>query len=667
LRALALLALLAAPLPAAAAVVGPPAVPQPSAPGDLVGFDVQNTGGRSLASRYVEFGQPFVAGAVRPGSYLRSYFGGVGYAAQLDPKTTWPDGSVRYAVVTARVPALPAGATLPAMLTSRGVPLATLDLPRALAGYHVTATFSGGVSKTIDVGASLAAALSAGTAAYWRSGPAAAEARVDVPVSGSLHLLADVTVYADGSYSTALTVANDHAMQPTGGTASYSLSVRDRGVERVASGPLTHYQYQQWVARWWQHPDAPVGGPLPVNVRHDVAYLVGKAGVFQNYDTTAGIDPAAIPAASYAPLGAAGIEKAMPTAGDRPDIGPTTLNNAACLLSQDATLCRYARAQADAAASVPWHYWDPTRRDYLSLDDYPTLFADPRGDPKLTQPIAEPTWYPDRAHMPDLSLVPYVLWGDRFDLDQIDAQATFSEFNTWNVVRHDGLGALLNDSDEVRAQAWGQRELSDAAWANPDGGTRKAYWQRLENNSLQYQLGTVSPAYDAAAGELSGYFHCGFCAAQVEAPWQLDYMASTLATEAIRGNAPAKRLLQWAGRFAVARWHHGWSAAAGYWIPIGDAGTDAPYTTWARYEAANGTSDQLPSDGGAWVPLGLMGLADHCDVLADQDACGLYASVEARGAPGTDAASFRGVFSKFHVVPQVAAAAAGSGLAGSRR
>ena len=43
--------------------------------------------------------------------------------------------------------------------------------------------------------------------------------------------------------------------------------------------------------------------------------------------------------------------------------------------------------------------------------------------------------------------------GDRYYLDQLNAQATFSVFSDWPVYRENGLGLVANGSDEVRAQA----------------------------------------------------------------------------------------------------------------------------------------------------------------------------------------------------------------------
>jgi hypothetical protein len=626
--------------PATTGVIPTPTVPQSAGPNDIVGFNVQNTTSAAVGPRYVSFGQPFVQGKVPATAQLLARFGSAPARTQMDIKTRYPDGSVRFAVITLQTPQLTAGATTGGMLLLGDTAAAAVDLGVKLAGYSLTLALSGGMTKTVMAKSAISAALASSAATYWRRGPNATEARVDVPVSGSLHAVFDVTAYADGTYSTDVMLNNDYAMQPVGGTVSYSAVITQGGEQKFASGTLTHYQYQQWHEVVWST-DAP-----PINVQHDVPYLI-KAGVFQNYDTTIGINPAVIPAASYQPLGDAGITRYMPMVGDRQDIGATTNVNALCLLSQDTAACRASRAQADAAASVPWHFFDPKRGDYVSLDDYPTLWADGRGKPKLTQPVAEPTWTTDTAHQPGLSLVPYVLWGKRFDLDQINAQATFSELATWNVYRHDGQGIVLNDSDQQRAQGWMLRQLDDAAWANPDGSKAKAYWQRLEANSLGYQLDTLIPAYQAQT-EFAGFVF-GPYNGQALGGFMQDFIVSSVATAAIRGNAQARQLLQAMANYQVGRFRHGLASAVGYMTHVGD-GTKL-YPTWAQYVSANGTSDALPTDGGYWVPLGLETLANFYNVLGLRDALDLYNLVKGKNAPGTDAASFQGAYAKFHVVP----------------
>lgn len=639
----------APPTAGLAAVIKAPTVPQAVDAGDIVGFRLQNTKNASIVRRYTSFGQVFQEGQVLGAATLVAKIGGKTTPVQMDVKTRYPGGSVRFAVLTLRAPTMSAKAAVSGMLALGGAAGPAVDLAAALVGYRLTVSLSGGISKTIDVKAAMSAALANGSAWYWLRGPAATQARVDVAVSGSLHATFDITAYADGTFATDVMLNNDKAMQPNGGTVSYVATIASNGKTVFLSAMLQHFQYTQW------HKVIYSTNTPPLNVQHDVAYIV-RTGVIQNYDTATGVNSGAIPIVSYQPLGAAGITQYMPGTGDRADIGPMTQANAMWLLSQNIVARSAARAQADAAASIPWHFWDPRTGDYISLDDYPTLWADPRGNPTLTQPVRDASWTTDTSHQPDLSFIPYLLRGSRFDLDQINAQATFAELTTWNAPRQNGKGIVVNGVDQVRAQAWNLRQVDNAAWANPDGSRMKSYWQRLLANNYSFLLSTLLPEHTANAGAVAGYVQGDLRSTQLSiAPWQQDFLVGTVATSALRGNSDAKKVMQWMANWQVGRFTHqadghGLAAAVAYIYSIGPD-SSAHFTSWSQLGAANGSSNELPRDGGYWVPLGLETLANFYNVLGLPSALTAYNLVLGMRALGTDLASYQGAYAKFHVVP----------------
>ena len=390
-----------------------------------------------------------------------------------------------------------------------------------------------------------------------------------------------------------------------------------------------------------------------VNVQHDLAYLLAT-GVLPNYAFGVGIDSSAIRSLTYAPLGAAGIEKYMPGTGDRDDIGPITNVNAQWLISQDRAAAAAALAQANAAASIPWHFYSRAKNGYLSLDDYPTLWGDPRGTPTLTQPVSEPTWAIETSHQPNLSFVPYLLTGERFHLDQINAQGTFALVWTWNAPRQNGKGIVVNEEEQVRGQAWNLRQISDAAWANPDGTATKSYWQRILQNNLDSIKNSTIPTINGATGAVAGFFpgvYRGDSSDRLQlATWQQDMLIGTLATAATRGSSDARTILNWSANWQVERWGHGMAAAVAYVYYTGSNATTY-YNNWPQLEGANGISNALPTDGGYWVPLGLYSLAAIYNATGNANALAFYSAVKSKNAPGTDVAAYRGIYAKFNVAP----------------
>ena len=417
-----------------------PVVEAATAPGQIVGFILQNAGTTTLAAQSVTLNEVFAPGAVPQGSGLTVTIDGVTYPAQLDAKTFNPDGSVASGIVTIDAPAIAAGTSVSAMLNLAPASTApAVNLASALANYSLTAALDitanqGGSigSQTIDIAGAIRSALAAGTAQTWLSGPLASEAIVSIPVSGSLRIEADVTAYANGQVSTTLQFNNDAAMQANGGTITYSATVIQNGVTVAQQLNLTQYQYQDWSLSTGTTPSA-----AGLNVQHDIAYLEAT-GAIPNYDTQYGVpsNNIASEAASVAapgwnsPLGTDGITQYMPMTGGRADIGPTTQGNATWLITQNGAAASFALGQATEAGSVPWHFYDPTSNGtFLNTADYANIWTDPRGGPSsyttgLTQQVSSNTgWATDTAHMPDLNYVSYMLTGNVQALEQLNAQA----------------------------------------------------------------------------------------------------------------------------------------------------------------------------------------------------------------------------------------------------
>lgn len=335
-------------------------------------------------------------------------------------------------------------------------------------------------------------------------------------------------------------------------------------------------------------------------------------------------------------LGNAGVATYMPMTGGRPDIGPTTRANTLWLMTQDDAAARYALAQSDAAGSVPWHFYDPRTGTYIRLTEHPTLWADGRAgpgngsEPLTQQPDYTGTgWSPDPAHQPDLSYIPYLLTGSHYRLDQLNAQASWSIVATWNAPRLNGKGIVANFQSQVRASAWSLREIVEAAFANPDDSPMKRYFVEIMKNNIDYLL---DQAAHSKQGEVHGWVlgtygdDHGFMA-----PWQQDYLVTTIALAARQQVPGAKQLLEWQINFLAGRFlseDKGFHAKDGseyilftYAYP-GDQ--FHPYSTWAdvgRMEASSGRS----GGGKEW------GSATPMILQLDQAA--LAAAVSATGSP----------------------------------
>jgi len=665
---------------AAQTLVMPPAVPQPSETGDLVGFILQNPGTAASAAHWITFGQVFPIGAVAPTDALAAREGTANRAVQMDVLATHPDGSVRFAAITTFCPGLAAGGSLGGMLTVRsaaaGAPvnLATLA-PKLTVTLTVTGSPTGAFTQTIDLGAALQASLASGSPDYWLQGPLATEARVDVPVSSSLHLTADITGYKNGLIAADVQFNNDIAMAKTGGSFSYSAVVTLNGkVQNFAN--IAQDQYQDWHAR------LAMGGDPVINVQHDVAYLE-RSNAILTYDLTTGVDVSTLQgyvaveqtAGFGAPLAANGVTTFMPTTGGRGDIGYTTQYDTVWLLTQDQRAATLGLAQGDTGGAVPWNMKLANNGHWMTPHDVPDIWSNFSGGPGsyttgLTQFTANTVWTPDPAHQPNLAYVPYLMTASRWYLDRLNAEAAWDMTFDWPGVRCLPAGAtctasndwhILNMQDQVRQQAWSSREIQEAGWIGRPGSFEAGYFAQVAADDWSWLVSEI-PTLNAAEGTPSAWLPAPFPYDTRIAPWEEDYFSGVVVLASRMGDANAQKVLTamlgWnVGRFNVPN-SLGMNPNDGcaYQLDIQNAATGKYYTTWAGIEA--GTIASGWSNGTGWSWSG----GDYCalaravlgGILSVQptntEAQQALTWLNGSGAPFIDQASFQ-ADPTFNVVP----------------
>jgi hypothetical protein len=641
--------------------------------GYITSIDYQNSGQQLLAGGISTSGIVFKSGELAGGSVLTASIGGVQVAVQVDVKTTYADGSAKMAVLSLARPDIAAGATVEAMLSvapAATSPPPALNLDTALIGHSFTVDVTtAGVTSHINVLAALHDALAHGTASFWQSGPLASQARVEVPLAGSQRLVFDVTAFANGGFNVEAQFNNDRTMEAVGGRIAYSVAVTMDG-HSVAQESVNQGQYQNWHRSFAS--DGRNGGQGLgdaahgwLNIRQDMEHLEA-AGAVAQYDQGVGVAntllnsyATATTAAGWnAPLAADGVTQFMPATGGRGDIGFTTTANTSWLITQDIRAANYALDQAEAAGGIPWNHWDAAHHGWVSTDNYPLLWTDPRGgtgtpgnasSTGLTQQTDALTgWSLDSAHQPDLSYVPYLLTGQRWILDNLQAQAAWNVINQWTNTRGDGHDLVVADN-QVRGAAWSLRQIDEAAWASPDGSAAKAYFTAASQENWSWLVSQI-PLWTAQQGEAHGWLPGVYGVAGAMPPWQQDYFASTAIAAAKQGNADALTFLKWEANFLVGRFTHAAEGfaphdGAAYLIAISDPVTGLPYTTWAQIGAA--TVAAGASNGTGWAQsqgdypqLALATLAGIAELTGSAAAAAAYHALLADKPPFTTTADF---------------------------
>ena len=618
-------------------VILPPTVPQVVSTNDIVGLNLQNLGQAPIQNRIFSFGQFFAIGKVRAQDQLVGRTTSGVLQVQMDPIALWPDGSVKHAALSL-LASLPANTTMPVLISKASTSdpafgKTPLDLSKTVPPLIVTLNFTSGAysgQKIVDLGSALASSL-ASNSDYWQKGPLLTQARVDVPIAGgSLHITADVTARADGTYLADVQFNNDLAtiqnadpsMQsspPVAPPLQYTAEISLKGtVVRMSS--VTQDLYTDW------HTVVDTLGELAVNVQHDVGYLE-RAGAILPYDLTTGVNSSVL--ASYqkmassvgfrAPLAVNGVTAYMPTTGGRPDIGYTTQYNTVWLLTQDICAAAVSLAQGDTAGAVPWNLKlaasgaaQPSR--WLTPGEDQSFWI---GDYRYTNTLASSrstrVFDADTAHQPNLSYVPYLMTGVRWHLDRLNAQAAFAMVASWTTYRCIGgypCDIIVNGQDQLRAQAWTMREIEEAALIGNPASLEQKYFAKVAADNWQY-IQSKQASFAAIAGEAAGYLIAPYGTAGALPEWQQDYFTGMATLAATLGDTGARQFVRWqtgwlSGRFLASGFnpHDG----CNYNLMISPANSSSNYTTWAQIEAATVAAGL--SNGSGWT----QSAGDYCSL-----------------------------------------------------
>ncbi|MEX0758007.1 MAG: hypothetical protein WD100_00380, partial [Tistlia sp.] len=445
-----------------------------------------------------------------------------------------------------------------------------------------------------------------GTLETWLSGPEATEVRFSAAINDSLEARFDVRVNADGSVRSSVTVANEWGYKEGVTAQTYDARILVNGSEAFEVDDLNHYEWSTWREVVTTEADGSVnlGAVEPVRVLRDMAYMI-ETGALPRVDTSIGIEASVLATfgklldtKDFGPLGAGSIYQYMPGTGDRPDIGMLTEWAMAYLQSQDPRAEALMMANAEMAGSVPWHFRDAGTGEYVSVDDHPKLWLDSRGGSSNYGDDAPPVLLKgsgggftiDSSHQPDLSFLAYLLSGDAYHLENLQAQAATNLARIAPDYRDFGE-EIIGASNQARGQAWSMRTLSNAAWISPEDSELKEYFEdRLQSHLDGLVKHYITDGAMKDTGEVEGWLETTYGIRGAIGPWQNNYFATVMDMIAGRGEEAAGQILQWQANFIAGLWLNGDQGydplyAAPYSLHVFDGSsgnvlTGDRFTTW---------------------------------------------------------------------------------------
>jgi hypothetical protein len=408
-------------------------------------------------------------------------------ATQADIKSKWPDGSIKFAILTVNVPSPGSYAIVEAPRSSGSFSpvLPTASVKLNIGGANYTAALPASISNDA-----------------WLSGPLAYEARSVVAPGGHpfLRVNFDTRVYSDGKGRVDVSVEN--VLDKAGATTvTYDVTIVINGSTVFTQPGVQHYYLTRWRKVF------PITGTTVSSITPDIGPF-NAARILPPYLSLVANQVDVPTPETFGILQSGALDPNMPAHGGRPELAPYPDWTARYLVHRDPSQRSFLLANGDLSGSWPVHVREDSTsatggvgsERFVSLDQRPTLWYDSRANPDFDfikgspMPIREygsldpgpgqSPLIPDDAHQPSLAYVPYLLTGDRYYAEEMAFWADYGMLRTYpgDGVRG-GQGILAYN--EVRGIGWALRNLAEAAALYPDGSV-KDYLVAKTMSNLQW-------------------------------------------------------------------------------------------------------------------------------------------------------------------------------------
>jgi hypothetical protein len=255
----------------------------------------------------------------------------------------------------------------------------------------------------------------------------------------------------------------------------------------------------------------------------------------------------------YVIMGNAGIDMAMGTTGERPDIGLVTEHQARAIMhvlglpSGNADAIAQVMDQAEASGTIPMHWRDQHTGRPVNIFDADrfnmTTHPNDTGHPQYMNWGSGTGWELDINHYPALSYFPYLLTGDLYHLEELQFVAAWSVAR-FSFNRNLGFGQQFWIG-QARGFAWGLRHLFQAAHLSPANGTEyllpKSFFTKiLENTHAWFKSAAImlnpDPAFSVFHCLVKTSDHIGDRSHHPEfAPWESAFLAAVLGWAQVLG------------------------------------------------------------------------------------------------------------------------------------
>jgi hypothetical protein len=531
---------------------------------------------------------------------------------QVIPKNTWPDGSLKFAVIAGMVDLVantPKTVNLSVIPATTANPLTTARLRATNAVAEISAD---GYGTARWEGADWDTPF-----ATWVAGPVMASWIYRRPLGSDPHLVAwlEVRVWGSGVVEVLPWIENGYlrVAAPTNKSTRYTFTLG--GTQRFAANiDLKHHQRTPLISgsalSYW------LGSDTTVIPAHNKQYLQASELVptyLVKVDSASAVVKAL--AATYQPLQAGNFnydQDAMASSGYQDPIGLLPQHDVLYLTS-DAPEA-YGAVVRNGFSAGRWgiHYRDENTNRPLRFSSYPNLnigdsqgFKDTGGSTR-SQYTPTPTggnppqW--DVAHSPAVGYMAYLLTGRFYFMEEVQFATTANYLgNGDNNVLRDGAKGLVQPcygAWQTRSCAWDWRARVHALSVTPDDDTalRAEFIASVEANIAHFHGRYIAQPNNPFGWVKSAESYDGTL--RQGAPWQQDFVTAAFGYSVSLGlpvsSAAAAKLgefFQWKAKSAVMRL----GAKSGFWY-INAVPYNMPISPASKPDYDNGTGPWYASD-----------------------------------------------------------------------
>lgn len=489
-------------------------------------------------------------------------------AFQAVVRNYWPDGSIKFAVLSGRCN-FAAGVARPVVLArgaaTTGKVLTEADLVAAAPGLTVQLGSLGTVELASVIGKAHRQLLSGTVASEWQY-------RATLPREPQLAVWFYVRLYQGGRIELMVSVENGYFDLTDAMNKPVQVIVKSGArVLYDSVSPIDIKHHTRVVAAQGHSGKLWIGGDPGVIPMHDTAYLQRTGAVPAFQATSISGTALAGLAQSYQPNAQHNLPgNQLGGGGDSPSIGWLPKWDACYVVSADPRAYRAVLVNSFAAGAWSTHWRNGASNEVVAYGDFPTVKKPTSsganyGGRNFYSGQYGTDWDISHGWLPGYTA--YLVTGDYWHLESLQFFVKWVHYSSGLAARGNATGLMVR-SLQSRGTAWAIRNCAMAAAMTPDADRERAAYINAVGASLTWlrgyhtnPLGIVLEPDQAGWGDPGG-----------QRTWMSDYVVGTVAwvldQKILSGTqlTDAQAFMQWMGKGLVERFSDGSNPRGWHWM-----------------------------------------------------------------------------------------------------